>query len=70
MNRVLGFEAMLMPPEDEFLQNEENEYAGKEVKGRFRARVRLFKRLGQQVNEYVAEQAPNGETDQNKNNVL
>jgi hypothetical protein len=60
---------MLMPPEDKFLQNEEDKYACQDVEGGFHSRVRPFKRLGQQVNEYVTEQAPDSEADQDENDL-
>src|SRR2546427_4498374 len=67
MNVVIGFQSMLVPPEKEFLEDEECEYACEDIQSGLRSWPGTLKGIGQEVNERIAEHGSGSEADHNKN---
>jgi hypothetical protein len=64
---VIGFQSMLVSPEKEFLEDEECEYTREDIQSGLRSWSGTLKRIGQEVNERIAEHGARSEADHNKN---
>src|SRR6266404_1037296 len=64
---VIGFQSMLVSPEKEFLEDEECKYTREDIQSGLRSWSGTLKRIGQEVNERIAEHGSGSEADHYKN---